>query len=109
MWYEEDNGHQSPSKDLPAGSWVRDTIGRVPEQEVKGKASCAIQSTLEQARKYGIFKTPVTASIDKHKVLSYDQRPGQFLTRGEEHDRCAVVFETYIITLRSVHEGKRAQ
>lgn len=55
---------ESASMDVPSGSWVRDTIGKVPEHEVKEKASSAIQSTLEQLRKYGIFKTPVTAAID---------------------------------------------
>lgn len=98
---------ESASKDVPSGSWVRDTIGKVPEQEVKEKASCALQSTLEQLRKYGIFKTPVTAAIDKHKVPRYDQKLEPFLTRGE-HDRGTTVFETYI-TLQSVDEGKRAQ
>ncbi|HXG06979.1 MAG TPA: hypothetical protein VNI77_06610 [Nitrososphaera sp.] len=98
---------ESASKDVPSGSWVRDTIGKVPEQEVKEKASCALQSTLEQLRKYGIFKTPVTAAIDKHKVPRYDQKLEPFLTRGEEHDRGTTVFETYI-TLQSVDEGERA-
>lgn len=98
---------ESASMDVPSGSWVRDTIGKVPEQEVKEKASCALQSTLEQLRKYGIFKTPVTAAIDKHKLPRYDQKLEPFLTRGE-HDRGTTVFETHI-TLQSVDEGKRAQ
>lgn len=98
---------ESASKDVPSGSWVRDTIGKVPEQEVKERASCALQSTLEQLRKYGIFKTPVTAALDKHKLPRYDQKLEPFLTRGE-HDRGTTVFETYI-TLQSVDEGKKAQ
>lgn len=98
---------ESASMDVPSGSWVRDTIGNVPEHEVKEKASSAIQSTLEQARKYGIFKTPVTAAIDKHKVPRYDQRLEPFLTRGK-HDRGTTVFETYI-TLQSADDGRRAQ
>jgi hypothetical protein len=97
----------SASMSVPSGSWVRDTIGKMSEQEVKEKASCALQSTLEQLRKYGIFKTPVTAAIDKHKLPRYDQKLEPFLTRGE-HNSGTTVFETYI-TLQSVDEGRRAQ
>jgi hypothetical protein len=77
---------ESGMRRLAIESSSMDNIGKVPEHEVKEKASCTIQSTLEQARKYDIFKTPVTAAIDKHKVPRYDQKIEPFLTRGK-HDR----------------------
>lgn len=69
---------------VPSGSWVRDTIGKVPEGEMNRKLGQALKSTLDEIGSFRLFNVPIMAAIDKHKVPRYDPTvDGGFLRRGK--------------------------
>jgi len=98
---------KAASADIPSGSWVRDTVGRVPEKEMEERLERALSSTLDQVRAFGAFSTPVMAALDKHRLPRYDEGMEPFLRRSRK-DRGTNKFEFYA-SLQSVEEGRRAQ
>jgi hypothetical protein len=93
---------------IPSGSWVRDTVGCVPEREMREKLDRALASTLDEVKAFKLFTVPVMAAIDKHDIPRYDPDvDGGFLRRGKRKDG-TTRFETYA-TLQCVEEGRRAQ
>jgi IS4 transposase len=96
------------SADVPSGSWVRDAVGRVPEEEMNRKLERALGSTLDQLKGFGVFTTPVIAGLDKHKLPRYDKDTDRGFLRRSKKDRGTTKFEFYA-SLQSVEEGRRAQ
>lgn len=98
---------EASSARVPSGSWVRDAVSRLSEGEVTEKAGRALDSTLKELRRFGVFNEPVVCAMDKHQVPRYDEGMEPFLTRGQEKAG-TFKFETYA-TLQCVEEGRRAQ
>jgi hypothetical protein len=98
---------EASSTRVPSGSWVRDSVSRLSESDVSRKVERALDSTLSELRRYGIFNEPVVCAMDKHKIPRYDEGMESFLTRGMQKDG-TMKFETYA-TLQCVEEGRRAQ
>jgi len=98
---------EASSRDVPSGSWVRDTVGRVPEKEMEEKLGRALSSTLQQVRSFRVLNEPVVAAVDKHQIPRHDEGIEPFLTRGKKKAG-TTKFETYA-TLHCVEEGRRAQ
>jgi hypothetical protein len=71
------------------------------------KVERALDSTLSELRRFGIFNEPVVCAMDKHQIPRYDEGMEPFLTRGQEKAG-TMKFETYA-TLQCVEEGRRAQ
>lgn len=92
---------------VPSGSWVRDTISRLSEDDAVNKSERALDSTLRELRRYGVFNEPVVCGMDKHQIPRHDEGMESFLTRGRQKDG-TMKFETYA-TIQCVEEGKRAQ
>jgi len=69
---------------VPSGSWVRDAVSRLSESEVSTKVERALDSTLGELRRYGVFNEPVVCAMDKHQIPRYDEGMEPFLTRGQE-------------------------
>jgi hypothetical protein len=98
---------EASSARVPSGSWVRDAVSSLSEQEVTDKAGRALGSTVKELRRYGVFDEPVVCAMDKHQIPRYDEGMEPFLTRGQEKAG-TFKFETYA-TLQCVEEGRRAQ
>jgi Transposase DDE domain len=98
---------EASSVRVPSGSWVRDAVSRLSQQDVTDKAGRAMDSTLKELREFGVFNVPVVCAMDKHQVPRYDEGMESFLTRGPEKAG-TMKFETYA-TLQCVDEGRRAQ
>jgi hypothetical protein len=98
---------EASSARVPSGSWVRDTVSRLTEQEVTDKTGRALDSTLKELSRFGVFNVPVVCAMDKHQVPRYDEGMESFLTRGPRKAG-TMKFETYA-TLLCVEEGRRAQ
>lgn len=94
--------------DVPSGSWVRDAIGKMPEKTTREKIQRALDSTLDQLRRFGVFDTPVMAGLDKHKIPRYDKDTDRGFLRRSKKERGTTKFEFYA-SLQSVEEGRRAQ
>jgi Transposase DDE domain len=71
------------------------------------KVERALDSTLGELRRFGIFNEPVICAMDKHQIPRYDEGMEPFLTRGREKAG-TFKFETYA-TLQCVEDGRRAQ
>jgi hypothetical protein len=98
----------SSSSSVPSGSWVRDAVERVEETRMASMLNEALQSTIDQVKRFGVFSIPVMAGLDKHKIPRYDTNTDRgFLTRGK-HERGTTTYETYG-SLQCVEEGRRAQ
>lgn len=95
------------TKNVPSGSWVRDTVARLSEDDVTSKTEKALDSTLNELKRFGVFNEPVVCAIDKHQIPRYDDGMNPFLTRGRRKAG-TMKFETYA-TLQCVEEGRRAQ
>jgi hypothetical protein len=99
---------EASSTRVPSGSWVRDTVSKLSEQDVTTKTEMALDSTLRELKRYGgLFSEPVVCAVDKHQIPRYDQRLEPFITRGKKKAG-TTRFETYA-TLQCVEEGRRAQ
>src|ERR1022692_2927978 len=98
---------EASSARVPSGSWVRDVVSSLSEQDVTDKAGRALDSTLKELRRYGVFNVPVVCATDKHQFPRYDDGMESFLTRGKRKAG-TMKFETYA-TLQCVEEGRRAQ
>jgi hypothetical protein len=98
---------EASSLRVPSGSWVRDTVSRLSEDDVARKVERALDSTLVELRRFGVFNEPVVCAMDKHQVPRYDEGMEPFLTRGQKKAG-TMKFETYA-TLQCVEEGRRAQ
>jgi hypothetical protein len=98
-----------PSGKFPSGSWIRDTVGKVPENVMVEKLKNALDSTVKQlSTNFKLFSAPIIGGADTHKIRRYDKNLDHgFLTRGK-HERGTSTFEEYM-TLQSVEEGKRVQ
>jgi Transposase DDE domain len=92
---------------VPSGSWVRDAVSRLSESDVSMKVERALDSTLGELRRFGVFNEPVVCAMDKHQVPRYDDGMEPFLTRGQQKAG-TMKFETYA-TLQCVEDGRRAQ
>src|SRR5712691_3690765 len=95
----------SSGRRVPSGSWVRDMVGNVPEEEMREKLDRALESTLDQVKKYKLFNAPIMAAVDKHDLPRHDPNVDKgFLRRGKRKDG-TTRFETYA-TLQCVEEGR---
>jgi hypothetical protein len=98
---------EASSTRVPSGSWVRDAVSRLSEEDAEAKAERAMGSTLEELKRFGVFNEPVVCAMDKHLIPRYDGRLEPFITRGKKKAG-TTKFETYA-TLQCVEEGRRAQ
>ena len=98
---------EASSARVPSGSWVRDAVSSLSESDVTDKMGKALDSTLMELRRYGVFNVPIVCAMDKHQVPRYDDGMESFLTRGKRKAG-TMKFETYA-TLQCVEEGRRAQ
>jgi hypothetical protein len=98
---------EASSTRVPSGSWVRDSVSKLSESDVSRKVERALDSTLSELRRYGVFSEPLVCGMDKHQIPRYDEGMESFLTRGRQKDG-TMKFETYA-TLQCVEEGRRAQ
>ncbi len=93
---------------VPSGSWVRDRVGSIDEEEMTTMLGHALDSTLEQVKSFRVFTSPIVAAIDTHDLPRYDRNLDRgFLRRGKQ-DRGTTKHEVYA-TLQCVEEGRRAQ
>lgn len=74
---------EAASGEVPSGSWIRDTVEKIPEKEINEKLEHALDSTFERLKSFGTFNVPVIAALDKHKLPRYDEGIERFLTRGK--------------------------
>ena len=98
---------EASSVRVPSGSWLRDTVSSLSEQDITDKAEGAMDSTLKELRGFGVFNDRVVCAMDKHQIPRYDDGMESFLTRGKRKAG-TMKFETYA-TLQCVEEGRRAQ
>lgn len=98
-----------PPEKIPSGSWIRDTVERVPEEVTVEKLKNALNSTVQQlSTSFKLFSVPIICGADTHKIRRYDKNLDHgFLTRSK-HERGTSTFEEYV-TLQSVEEGRRVQ
>ena len=99
---------ESSSARVPSGSWVRDTVERVPEKEMEGMLERALASTVDQVRSFRLFTTPVMCAGDLHDIPRYDRDSDKGYLRRSKKERGTNTFEGYA-TLQCVAEGMRAQ
>lgn len=92
---------------LPSGSWVRDRISSLSEEQVKDMMGQARASMLDKLKEFRIFNTQVTAAIDYHNIPRHDKVTDEKLVRSR-HEKGTSRFECYA-TLQCVDEGRRAQ
>jgi len=98
----------APTSDVPSGSWVRDAVESVEEAEMRAMVEDALQSTVDEVRRFGVLRMPVMAALDKHKMPRQDGDTDRgHLTRGK-HERGTTIYETYG-SVQCVEEGMRAQ
>src|SRR5207249_1685001 len=90
----EASSSSSSSARVPSGSWVRDTVSKLSEDDAIDKSERALDSTLRELMRYGVFNEPVVCAMDKHQVPRYDEGMDRFLTRGRQKDG-TMKFETY--------------
>ena len=98
---------EASSARVPSGSWVRDAVSSLSEDDVTMKVERALGSTIKELKRYGVFNEPVVCAMDKHQIPRYDEGMESFLTRGKRKSG-TMKFETYA-TLQCVEEGRRAQ
>ena len=93
---------------VPSGSWVRDTVEKVPAKEMQEMLAGALGSTPEQVRSFRLFNTPVMCAADLHDIPRYDRDSDRGYLRRSRRERGTNTFEGYA-TLQCVEEGTRAQ
>ena len=98
----------TPEK-IPSGSWIRDTVEKVPEELMVESLKNALNSTVQQLKEgFRKFSAPIIAGADTHKIRRYNKNLDYgFLTRSKP-ERGTSTFEEYM-TLLSVEEGRRVQ
>lgn len=99
---------EASSERVPSGSWVRDTVEKVPEEEMKEKLVHALDATLDQVRSFRLFTAPVMCATDLHDIPRYDRDSDKGYLRRSKKERGTNTFEGYA-TLQCVEEGMRAQ
>jgi putative transposase len=92
---------------LPSGSWVRNRISCMSEEQVKHMMGNAGAAMLQTLWKFGIFNAPITAAVDYHKIARYDKITDEKMVRSKYKDGTCK-FECYA-TLQCVDKGRRAQ
>lgn len=97
----------SSGRRLPSGSWVRDRVSVLSEEQIKDMMGRAHANMLDKLKEFDIFNTPVTAAIDYHKIPRYDKMTDEKLVRSK-HEDGTCRFECYA-TLQCVEQGRRAQ
>ena len=88
-----------PPEKIPSGSWIRDTVEKVPENIMMENLKDALDSTVQQIKEgFRIFSAPIIAGADTHKIRRYDKksRP-RFSHKGEARARS--------IYIRGVHDA----
>ena len=93
---------------VPSGSWVRDRVASIGEEEMTKKLHDALESTLDEVKSFRVFTTPIIAGIDSHDLDRYDQDLDRGFLRRGKRERGTTKHECYA-TLQCVEEGKRAQ
>jgi hypothetical protein len=93
---------------VPSGSWVRDTVEKVPEREMKEMLERALGSTLDEVGSFRLFNTPVMCAADLHDIPRYDRDSDRGYLRRSKKERGTNTFEGYA-TLQCVEKGMRAQ
>ncbi len=99
---------QLAGRNVPSGSWIRDTVRKVPEKEMISRLENALSSTVEQLASFRVFTVPIMAAADIHNIPRYDPNPDGGFLRRTKPERGTTTFESYM-TLHCVEEGRRAQ
>lgn len=97
---------ESDMKHTPSGSWLINSIKKIPEQSMMLQLSNAIDSTIKDMKGIGMFSKPITVAIDKHLIPRYDKNPDEFLIKSRAKSS-TTHFESYC-TMSSVEEKCRA-
>ena len=97
---------ESDVKHTPSGSWLINSIKKIPEQSMMLQLSDAIDSTIKDMKGIGMFSKPITVAIDKHLIPRYDKNPDEFLIKSRAKSS-TTHFESYC-TMSSVDEKCRA-
>lgn len=58
---------------LPSGSWVRDRVSYISEEQVNHMMHNASASMLQTLSKFGTFNALIIAALDYHKIPRYDK------------------------------------
>lgn len=97
---------ESDMKHTPSGSWLINSIKKIPQQSIILQLTNAIDSTIQDMKEIGMFCTPITVAIDKHLIPRYDKNPDEFLIKSRAKSG-TTHFESYC-TMSSVEEQCRA-
>lgn len=97
---------ESDMKHTPSGSWLINSIKKIPEQNMMLQLSNAIDSTIKDMKEIGMFSKSITVAIDKHLIPRYDKNPDEFLIKSRAKSS-TTNFESYC-TMSSVEEKCRA-
>jgi hypothetical protein len=97
---------ESDMKHTPSGSWLINSIKKIPEQNMMLQLSDAIDSTIKNMKEIGMFNKSITVAIDKHLIPRYDKNPDEFLIKSRAKNS-TTNFESYC-TMSSVEEQCRA-
>ena len=97
---------ESDLKATPSGSWLINSIKKIPEQSMILQLSDCIDSTINDMKEIGMFLKPVTVAIDKHLIPRYDKNPDEFLIKTRSKNG-TTHFESYC-TMSSVEGQCRA-
>jgi hypothetical protein len=65
---------ESSSMNVPSGSWLRDTVEKVPEEEMINRLKHALESTAASIGSFKLFNMPIMAAVDSHKIPRYDEK-----------------------------------
>ena len=96
---------ESHLKKTPSGSWLINTIKKIPEQHMRLQLADAVDDTIHNMKKIGMFATPITVAIDKHLIPRYDKNSDEFLIKSMAK-KGTTHFESYCTI--SVTESCRA-
>ena len=58
---------EASSARVPSGSWVRDIVSSVSEQDITDMMGKAFDSTLKELRGFGVFNDRIVCAMDKHR------------------------------------------
>ena len=97
---------ESNMKHTPSGSWLINSIKKIPEQSMMLQLSNAIDNTIKDMKNIGMFRTAITVAIDKHLIPRYDKNPDEFLIKSRSKSS-TTHFESYC-TMSSVEEQCRS-
>lgn len=97
---------ESDMKHTPSGSWLINSIKKIPQQNMTLQLTDALDSTINDMKEIGMFVKPITVAIDKHLIPRYDKNPDEFLIKSRSKSS-TTHFESYC-TMSSVEEQCRA-